>query len=86
MKKSACFFDVVSVVLTVLLRQKAVVCPELLAQFRLSVQFYAELLFRWQLLQKRVELLKAIAIREGPSRESDSHRIGMTVCFLLNSS
>lgn len=34
--------------------------PEVLSQFRRHVLVYAELLFRWELFHKRLELLKAV--------------------------
>jgi len=53
--------------------------PQLIEQFKLNVYHYAELLFRWQFYDKRLELLKAINRRDGmlvPIR-TEVNRIGM---------
>jgi hypothetical protein len=49
-------------------------------QFRLNVYYYAELLFRWQLYYKRLELLKAVDKQDilAPSDKVGPHRIGMS--------
>ncbi|KAJ2912007.1 hypothetical protein MD484_g8411, partial [Candolleomyces efflorescens] len=52
--------------------------PEILQQMRRHVLIYAELLFRWQLYNKRVELLNAIdRPRAELEREEEQHRIGL---------
>lgn len=38
---------------------------------------YAELLFRWQLFHKRLELLKAVGQRDGLVSSTEPHRIGL---------
>lgn len=52
--------------------------PELMEQFVSHVQSYAELLFRWKLFHKRLELLKSVN-RNITSRDGDDrHAIGNT--------
>ena len=45
-------------------------------QFKLNIYAYAELLFRWQLFHKRLELLKAVGQQNGLTSDADPHRIG----------
>ena len=45
-------------------------------QFKLNVYVYAELLFRWELFHKRLELLKAVGHQDGVVSNTESHRIG----------
>jgi len=45
-------------------------------QFRLNIYAYAELLFRWQLFHKRLELLKAVGPQDGFTSNIEPHRIG----------
>jgi hypothetical protein len=48
-------------------------------QFRMNVYYYAELLFRWQMYYKRLELLKAVTKQDiPPSKRTEPHRIGMS--------
>jgi hypothetical protein len=48
-------------------------------QFRMNVYYFAELLFRWQMYYKRLELLNAVAKEDIlPSRKAEPHRIGMS--------
>lgn len=52
--------------------------PELIEQFVFHVQTYAEMLFRWKLFHKRLELLKSVN-RNITSRDGDGrHAIGNT--------
>lgn len=51
--------------------------PQLVEQFKLNIYVYAELLFRWQLLHKRLELLKAVGCeQDGLASNKEPHRIG----------
>ena len=50
--------------------------PQLLEQFKLNIYAYAELLFRWQLFHKRLELLKAVGRQDGLTSNAEPHRIG----------
>ena len=51
--------------------------PQLMEQFKLNVYAYAELLFRWQLFHKRLELLKAVGQQYGlNTSNAEPHRIG----------
>jgi hypothetical protein len=45
-------------------------------QFKLNIYVYAELLFRWQLFHKRLELLKAVGQQDGIISNTEPHRIG----------
>ena len=45
-------------------------------QFKLNIYAYAELLFRWQLFHKRLELLKAVGQQNGLTSDAEPHRIG----------
>jgi len=60
--------------------------PQFIEQLKLNVYHYAELLFRWQIYHKRLELLKAVTRRDGtlvPIR-TEVNRIGMfdlVTCF-----
>ena len=48
-------------------------------QFRMNVYYFAELLFRWQMYYKRLDLLKAVTKQDiSPSRRMEPHRIGMS--------
>jgi hypothetical protein len=54
-------------------------------QFKLNIYAYAELLFRWQLFHKRLELLNAVGKQDGLAATSNSnnaepHRIGELIC------
>ncbi|KDR70095.1 hypothetical protein GALMADRAFT_76692 [Galerina marginata CBS 339.88] len=50
----------------------------LIEQFKLNVYAYAELLFKWQMFHKRLELLKAVSQRDViPSVQTEVHRIGL---------
>ncbi|KAF8168512.1 hypothetical protein B0H34DRAFT_685839 [Crassisporium funariophilum] len=51
--------------------------PQLVQQFRLNVYVYAEILFRWQLFHKRLELLKAVNQQEASLVKMEPHRIGL---------
>ena len=42
----------------------------------LHVSFYAEMLFRWKLFNKRLELLKAVNRRDAHQDKSEPHKIG----------
>lgn len=60
--------------------------PQLIEQLKLNVYHYAELLFRWQIYHKRLELLKAVTRRDGPlvPIRTEVNRIGMfhsVTCF-----
>ena len=51
--------------------------PQLMEQFKLNIYVYAELLFRWQLFHKRLELLKAVGQQDhGLTSDAEPHRIG----------
>ena len=56
--------------------------PQLMEQFKLNVYAYAELLFRWQLFHKRLELLKAVGQQNGLTSSAEPHRIGESREFL----
>ena len=45
-------------------------------QFKLNIYAYAELLFRWQLFHKRLELLKVVGRQDGLTSNAEPHRIG----------
>lgn len=53
--------------------------PQLIEQLKLNVYHYAELLFRWQIYHKRLELLKAVNRRDGMLVPimTEVNRIGM---------
>jgi len=51
--------------------------PQLMEQFKLNIYVYAELLFRWQLFHKRLELLKAVGQQDGVISNTEPHRIGL---------
>jgi hypothetical protein len=44
-------------------------------QFKLNIYAYAELLFRWQLFHKRLELLNAVGQQDGLTN-AEPYRIG----------
>lgn len=55
-------------------------------QFNCNVYAYCELLFRWQMYNKRLELLKAVTVNQGDSFLSDNkkaevHRIGVYLSY-----
>ncbi|KAG5653422.1 hypothetical protein H0H81_000533 [Sphagnurus paluster] len=54
----------------------------LLEQFRAHVHVYADLLVRWQLYHKRLELLKSVKRQSGPYGSSHIHTIGRTFACL----
>lgn len=57
---------------------------DFIEQLRLNIYYYAELLFRWQLYYKRLELLK-VGNRQDILTTSDKagpHRIGMSPDFM----
>jgi hypothetical protein len=55
-------------------------------QLMMHVFVYAEVLFRWKLLHKRIELLKAVApflrLPSDPSFHSDNSQLGMSMPLL----
>ncbi|KAF8972462.1 hypothetical protein BDZ97DRAFT_1781105 [Flammula alnicola] len=51
---------------------------QLIEQFKLNVYVYAELLFRWQMYHKRLELLKAVHQQDSLlTAQTELHRIGL---------
>ena len=72
--------DVV-LILVLLSRTEPLFDAEMIHQFRYNVYAYCELLFRWQMYNKRLELLKAVTVNQSNSFLSDNkkaevHRIG----------
>ena len=72
--------DVV-LILVMLSRTEPLFDAEMIHQFRYNVYAYCELLFRWQMYNKRLELLKAVTVNQSNSFLSDDkkaevHRIG----------
>ena len=57
--------------------------PQLIEQLKLNVYYYAELLFRWQMYHKRLELLKAVNRRDGMlvPIKTEINRIGTSTQF-----
>jgi len=54
----------------------------LIEQFRMNVYYFAELLFRWQMYSKRLELLKAVTQQDiSPSSSGEPHTIGLFFGF-----
>ncbi|KAI0045953.1 hypothetical protein FA95DRAFT_1543206, partial [Auriscalpium vulgare] len=57
--------------------------PQFLDQLLIHVNVYAEMLFRWQLLHKRIELLKAVGqdlqVLLSPSFEIERNRLGVSI-------
>lgn len=51
--------------------------PNLIRQFYAHVEAYAELLFRWQLLEKRLELLKSVPPRRNGLADPVQHKLGL---------
>ena len=52
---------------------------EQILQFHAHIQAYAEILFRWQLLEKRLELLKSVPPRRNGLTDPVQHRMGMSL-------
>jgi len=57
--------------------------PQLIEQLKLNVYYYAELLFRWQMYHKRLELLKAVNRRDGMlvPIKTEMNQIGVSAQF-----
>ncbi|KAI0056151.1 hypothetical protein BV25DRAFT_1814563 [Artomyces pyxidatus] len=64
-------------------KQLDIFTPEFLQQLMTHVTVYAEILFRWQLLHKRIELLKAVdhdlQSSLSPPHEIERNRLGISV-------